>query len=382
MDRLDVAALREAEFPWADERIYLNSASTGPLPARTARLVRSFNDRRVSVYPLPEDMVSVALDGAREAAGRLINAPADEIALATNTSYGINLAAAGLPMDRGDVVLVSDGEFPANVYPWMRQADRGVKLEVVPLSKEGWPDEECIMERMRDPRVRVLAVSLVQFASGYQVDLDRLSAAARDTGTWLVVDAIQGLGCIPLDVARTRVDILACGAQKWLLSPWGAGFAYVRRELWEEIRSPWAGWLAYQGNDDFTTLTSYNPKLRDDARRFELVTLPFQDLAGMVPSIELLLELGIDRIRRHIKELHRPVLEWADASGVKVVSPRGARGSGMLCIAPPKPERAMQKLAEIGVVTSYRENAVRLAPHCFNTVEEMERVRDVLDRAL
>ncbi|MGH7656631.1 MAG: hypothetical protein ACREL6_00250, partial [Gemmatimonadales bacterium] len=145
---------------------------------------------------------------------------------------------------------------------------------------------------------------------------------------------------------------------------------------------PWAGWLAYQGNEDFTTLTGYGTELHEDARRFELVTLPFQDLAGMVPSIELLLELGIDRIRKHIGELHQPVLEWADAKGVKVVSPRGARGSAMLCIAPPEPEPAMESLAKIGVVTSYRENAIRLAPHCFNTRSEMERVCEVLDRAL
>lgn len=382
MNRFDVAALRQAEFPWAGERIYLNSASTGPLPARTARVVRDFNDERVSVYKLPEEMVEVSLGGARAAAGRLINAPAGDIALATNTSYGINLAAAGLPLRRGDVVLVSDDEFPANVYPWMRQASRGAEVKLVPLLKEGWPDEERIMEEMRDPRVRVLAVSLVQFASGYLVDLDRLSRAARDTGTWLVVDAIQGLGTVPVDVSRTPVDVLACGGQKWLLSPWGSGFVYVRREIREEIQIPWAGWLAYKGNDDFTRLTRYNTELHDDARRFELVTLPFQDLMGMVPSIELLLELGIEGIRAHIRELHRPVLEWADANGVRVASPRGEHGSGMLCIAPPEPGRAMELLEKAGVVTSFREGAIRLAPHCFNTREEMERVCEVLERSL
>ena len=161
-----------------------------------------------------------------------------EIALTTNTSYGLNLAARMLPFEPGQRVLVSVDEFPANVFPWRELADRGVLLELLPVTAEGWPDEALMLERMRDPAVRALAVSHVQFHNGYRVDLARLSAAARESGTWLVVDAIQALGQLPFDVRETPVDLLACGAQKWLLSPWGSGFCYVRRELVPALRSP------------------------------------------------------------------------------------------------------------------------------------------------
>ena len=119
------------------------------------------------------------------------------------------------------------------MYPWLRLSEVGVVTELIPTTAEGWPDEARLLERLRDPRVRVVAVSLVQFSSGYMVDLERLSAAAAGAGAWLIVDAIQGIGQVPLDLSRVRVDVLACGGQKWLLSPWGSGFIYVRRELIE-----------------------------------------------------------------------------------------------------------------------------------------------------
>ena len=165
--------------------------------------------------------------------------------------------------------------------------------------------------------MRALAVSLVQFSNGYRVDLAALSAATRRTGAYLVVDAIQAVGQLPVDLRETPVDILACGGQKWLLSPWGSGFVYVRRELIRELSPPVTGWMAFEGTDDFTRLTSYSDTLRADARRFELITLPYQDFAGLNASLGLLLELGVERIQAHLQRLHEPVLAWASRTGTR-----------------------------------------------------------------
>jgi cysteine desulfurase/selenocysteine lyase len=254
-------------------------------------------------------------------------------------------------------------------------------LELVPTTAEGWPDEEHLLERLRDPRVRVLAVSLVQFSNGYTVDLARLSAATRDSGTYLVVDAIQGVGQVPVDVRKTPVDLLACGAQKWLLSPWGSGFVYVRRELVRELRPAITGWMAFEGTDDFTRLTQYNDTLRGDARRFELITLPYQDFAGMNASLDLLLALGIPRIRQHLRQLHAPLFAWAGRSGARVVSPAGERGSGILCVAPSNVGEAFRGLKAAHIICSMREGAIRLSPHAYNSLEEMERVVSVLEKS-
>jgi len=325
-------------------------------------------------------MIFSMLDDCRSQAARLINARETEIALTTNTTFGLALAARMIEFKAGDIVLASDREFPANIYPWAGLKELGVTLELVPVTPEGWPDEDRLVARLADPRVRVLAVSLVQFSNGYQVDLARLSRETRTTDTFLVVDAIQGIGQVPVDVQQTPVDFLACGGQKWLLSPWGAGFMYVREALIAGLRPPVTGWMAYEGTDDFTQLTRYSEHLRENARRFEMITLPYQDFAGMRASLDLLLSISPAETERHILELHQPVLSWARAHDVPVTSPRGRHGSGILCIAPADPAGVHRRLREASIIASLREGSIRLSPHFYNTREEMERVVEVLNR--
>jgi selenocysteine lyase/cysteine desulfurase len=376
---LDLAELRRTEGPGTAETIYLNNASVGPLPERTRRVLDEFNRKRAAPFQLPDRELLATLAQSRRLAAELVGASPEEIALAINTGFGLSLAARALPLRPGDIVLASDKEFPANVYPWMLLKDSGVTLELAPTTPEGWPDEAGLLNRLSDPRVRVLAVSLVQFSNGYTVDLARLSAATRASDTYLVVDAIQGVGQLPVDVKKTPVDILACGAQKWLLSPWGSGFVYVRRELVRQLSPSITGWMAFEGTEDFTRLTEYRDTLRGDARRFELITLPYQDFAGMNASVGLLLSVGIQRIAEHLQALHAPVLDWAARHGVRVVSPRAEQGSGILCVQPPDVGEAFRRLKGARVISSMREGAIRLSPHLYNTVEEMERVVDILE---
>jgi cysteine desulfurase / selenocysteine lyase len=376
---LDSAALRRDDFPWAEQTVYLNHASIGPLPERTRRALDAFNRQRTMPFQLPDRDLFAVLAESRRLVAELLSVTPEEIALTVNTGFGLGVVARALPLRPGDVVLVSDREFPANVYPWLRLRETGIEVELVPTTAAGWPDEARLLERLADPRVRVLAVSLVQFSNGYQVDLAALSAATRRTGAYLVVDAIQAVGQVPLDLGRTQVDVLACGGQKWLLSPWGSGFVYVRRELISRLSPPVTGWMAFEGTDDFTRLTTYSDTLRADARRFELITLPYQDFAGFNASLGLVREMGIEHIQAHLRRLHEPVLAWAERSGARIVSPRGERGSGILCLAPTDVGAAFRRLKAARIICSLREGAIRLSPHGYNTLEEMERVVAVLD---
>lgn len=372
-------ALRRREFPWSSDTIYLNHASTGPLPERTLRALADFDRRRATPFTISDPDLFQILDRGRELVGRIINADSAEIALSINTTYGLNIAAAGLPLEAGDVVVVSDREFPANVYPWLRLEQRGVTLELVPTTPQGWPDEAYLLTRCADPRVKVLGVSLVQFSNGYRVDLEQLSRVTRATNTWLVVDAIQGIGQTPVDLKATPVDVLSAGAQKWLLSPWGSGFTYIRRELISILEPAVVSWMSFAGTDDFTRLTEYDATLRQDARRFELITLPYQDFVGMNQSLELVLEVGIEEIAAHLAQLQQPLLAWADRRGVRVASPRNAHQSGIVCLAVPNPAQVHQSLRAAGIITSLREGAIRISPHFYTTMGEIERVVGVLD---
>ena len=374
----DVEALRRTEFPWAarGEAIYLNNASTGPLPRRTTAAVEAFTRLRAEPFRMTEAVQFGTLERSRELVARLVGATAREIALMVNTTYGLNLAARSLPLAAGDVVLGFDREFPANVYPWMAlERSAGVELRMLPCDAGRLPDEEALLRAIeREPRVKAVTLSWVSFATGYRVDLERIGAACRERGIYFVVDAMQGVGACTLDLARLQVDILACGGQKWLMSPWGSGFVYVRDELLSRLEPSAVGWMSVRGSDDFARLVDYDFTYRDDARRFEVITLPFQEFAGFNASLELLFELGPGAVEAHVASLADRIVGWAGSrSDVRLVTPRDrARRAGIVSLAPRDPAGASARLTRAGVSHSLREGAIRLSPHCYNTVAEVD----------
>lgn len=378
----DVEALRRAEFPWllAENVVYLNNASTGPLPRRTVETLAAWAHHRAVPHRISQQMEFGTLDVSRQLIADLIGAQESEIAVAVNTSFGLNVAAFSLPLKPGDVVLSPDLEFPANVYPWMQlAARRGVEYRRIRCD-DGPLDVERLSRELEDDRIRAVTVSWVQFASGARVDLESLGTLCRERGVYFVVDAIQGLGPLTLDLSSTPVDILACGAQKWLLSPWGAGFVYVRRELVPQLQPHDVSWLAVKGSDDFTRLTNYDLTWRDDARRFEFVTLPYQEFAAMNATLELIQELGAADVAAYSQSLADRIVEWACARGdVKLLTPtkRGEYAS-IVSVCPPDAAAASARLSDAGVVHSFREGGIRLSPYFYNTVEEIERTLGII----
>jgi len=378
----DVDTLRRTEFPWllAEDVIYLNNASTGPLPRRTVETLADWARHRAVPHRISQQMEFGTLDVSRQLIAELIGAHESEIAVATNTTFGLNLAAFSLPLERGDVVLSPDREFPANVYPWMQlAARRGVEYRRLPCD-DGPLDVDRLSRELEDERVRVVTVSWVQFASGARVDLAALGKLCRDRGVFFVVDAIQGLGPLTLDLRSTPVDILACGAQKWLLSPWGAGFVYVRRDLITQMTPHDVSWMAVRGSDDFTRLTNYDLTWRDDARKFEFVTLPYQEFAAMNATLELIQELGAANVAAYSQLLADRIVEWACARGdvmLKTPSKPGQYAS-VVSVCPPDAAAASARLSEAGVVHSFREGGIRLSAYFYNTVEEIERTLAII----
>ena len=146
-------ALRASEFPWTADTVYLNNASLGPLPERTRQVLDEFNSKRTAPHLLPDRDLQAGLQAAREVVARLLNAGTGEIALTTCTGYGLNMAARALPLKRGDVVLISDREFPQNVYPWLLLQKQGIDVEIAPCGAQGWPDEDYLIERLADQNI-------------------------------------------------------------------------------------------------------------------------------------------------------------------------------------------------------------------------------------
>jgi cysteine desulfurase/selenocysteine lyase len=380
---IDVDALRAREFPWAltGDAVFLNAASTGPLPRRCIDAVTEWTRLRATPQALSDEKLFSTLARSRALVARLVGASPAEIALAVNTSYGINVAALALPMKSGDVIITPDLEFPANVYPWWAAANaRGLTYKRVPLT-DGVLDVDRLLEAMDDDRVRCVSVSWLDSGNGARVDLNRVGDVCRQRGIFFVVDAIQGVGAVPLDLHELHVDILACGAQKWLLSPWGTGFVYVRDDLVRRLDPPIVSWMAPKGTDDFRRLRDYDMTWRDDARRFEFITLPFHDFAGMNASLELFFELGPERIANHIEALATEMVVWAQGRrDVKLVTPSDPRHrGGIVCVRPPNGERASARLKKRGIVHSLREGNIRLSPHVYNTLSDVRVALEALD---
>ncbi len=378
---LDVAALRAREYAWManDPAIFLNAASVGPMPQSAVDMAAKWSALRARPHQIPMSLMNDAASTARSQFAALVGADADEIALMTNTTYGLNLAARALPLRPG-VILTFDGEFPSCVYPFQALGSRGISLELVPR-KNGLPDEDTLVAAIDRPDVVAVVISWVQFATGYVADLARIGEACRARGVFFIVDGIQGCGVRQIDLHALPVDIFASGAQKWQLSPWGTGFVYVRRELIQSLEPIDVGWACMKTSTDYTRLTDYEYDFFDDARRFEVITLAYHDFAVANASTALLLELGVGAVSAHIEGLSDRIVRWAQArDGVRLVTPaEPSRRAGVISFAADNLDGMARTLRAAHVVHTVREGAIRFSPHCYNSADEIDRVLDILD---
>ncbi|MBX3133919.1 MAG: aminotransferase class V-fold PLP-dependent enzyme [Gemmatimonadaceae bacterium] len=379
----DVASIRAREYPWEarGEAVHFDHASIGVIPQRARDAVAAYNDKRAEMHAMRAEDFFPQLDRSRALVAQLIGASADEIALTTNTSWGVNLAAYALPLGPGDTVLGSEGEFPANVYPWMAAAkQRGFTFELVPMQGFAVDESEILRRIETDARVKGVALSWVSFWTGYRIDAKAIGTACRKRGVWFAMDSIQGLGACALDVRDVPVDIVSNGAQKWLCSPWGAAFAYVRRELIAQLEPPAAGWLSQATAGDFAKFLDYDPAWRDDAQRFEVGSLPIQDFVGMNATLELLLAIGPAAIEDYLGGLTGELWNLASSlDGATVLTPpERERRAGIVAFRTRDVAGDSARLRQAGVVHSVREGAIRLAPHFHNLPDDLMPVMDAL----
>jgi cysteine desulfurase / selenocysteine lyase len=376
-----IDTVREREFAALDGAAYLNAASLAPLPECARRTAEEYGLRRAAVQRMRGADFEPILAACRAAAARLVGATPDEIALGGNTSFGINLAALSLPLGERRTIVLSDREFPANVYPWMAREAEGARVEVIPATPAGQPDEARLLERLDRGDVGVFALSAVQFATGYRADLQRFGRHCRARGIHFVVDSIQALGHVPIDVEAMCIDVLAAGGHKWLCAPFGTGFAYVRRELGEGMAPRVVGWTAMRASAALEHVLDYRYEFLGDARKWEVATQPLQDFAAMTASLEMLLDVGIDEVERHVLSLLDPLAAWAETRGDDTLASdlSAGRRSGILGVRLAEPERVIAALQDADVHCALREGLVRISPHLYNTTHDMARLIDVLD---
>jgi len=367
------------EFPIVKSSVYLDHAGVAPVPLRVKTEVAGFLKRASEKAILDYDSWMDRVEEVRAASAALIGSDNGEIAFIKNTSHGISLVSGGLEWKEGDNVIVTDKEFPANVYPWLDLRRKGVEVRIAPF-KDGQISIEDI-EKLMDSGTRVLSVSSVQSVNGFRIDLKRLGELCNNRGALLFVDAIQSLGAVPMDVRDFGVDFLAADGHKWLLSPEGAGIFYCKKELSWTLEPGLIGWMSVERENDFENIEY---KLKPDAGRFEEGSYNVMGIHALGASLDMISEIGVGEIFERILGLGELIIAHADKRGFEIKSPRDALQRGGIVSFTGDFDLAdvRDKLMKSNIVINQRGGALRLAPHFYNTEEEILIFFSELDKIL
>ena len=347
------------QFPVRKRLIYLNHAAVSPLCRPAAKAIEWLAADAMEFGSLHYSQWLETYDGLRAAAARLTGAEKSEIAIVKNTSEGISAIAGGLDWRPGDRMVAFREEFPANYYPWKRLEQAGIRVEWLsyldPLDRI---DEVC-------RGACLLAISFVQYLSGYRADLEAIGEICHRHGCAFLVDAIQGLGAFPVDVRRAHIGALAADGHKWLLGPEGCGILFVSRELQDSVRPIEFGWTNVAGYADYA---SRDMTLRPDAGRYECGTLNTVGCYGLRAAIEFLLDVGMEAVSRAVEHLGNLVAEGVQAKGYEVLGgrPDGHR-AGIVSFRKPGLEAPaiVQRLRAAGITAAPRQGWVRVSPHFY-----------------
>ncbi|MCB2203287.1 aminotransferase class V-fold PLP-dependent enzyme [bacterium] len=360
-----------SRFPYLqNDMVYLNHAATGPwsldVEAAVQRHVEGRTRGKVEIF---SETIGI-INEARSMAAAMIGTEASRLAFVLNTSEGLNVLAQGLPWKEGDRVLLIDREFPSNIYPFLNLTHRGVEVDFVP-QRDGRIDLDDI-ERAMTPRTRLVAVSWVQFLSGFRIDLAALRAICDRHDALLSVDAIQGIGALKLNLRETPVDFLSSGVQKWQLGPQGVGIIAVSERAQQQIQQAHLGWISVENAWDFF---DYKLQLQSDARRYENGTFNSIGITGYHGALKLFERIGHDRVQELVLANSAYAIRRAREMGFEVVTPEEESSRAGICTF--RHERAdeiQQYLAGENMIVSARVGHVRLSPHCYNTTQEIDTV--------
>jgi len=376
----DFRVVREL-FPITQTHTYLNAAAIGPLPLPTRQIISELDSARADCR-LDYDVERLHHQRAREAIAQLIGAVWEEVALTPNTSWGLTWTAWSLPLSTGDEVLIPSGEFPAPAYSVLGLKQKGVNVRFIDCRLGLLTPER--LKRELTPKSKALFISWVNFKSGVRQPLAELSSICHQEGMKIVVDGIQGVGGLDCDVNQLGIDVLACAGPKWMLSPMGIGFLYVRLPVQKDFSPPSLGWLSVQRDEEnpFENLTNYQWKPYEDARRLEMGTISYILSGAMATSVNLLCNIGMKRAEEHILLLNSLIYKELPKLGWQpVLDGTDAKYRSNVAVFKPKDFCRLKEIFEMEkIVVTQREGLVRIGAHIYNNEEDVWRLINICNK--
>lgn len=363
-----------ALFPITERAIYLNHAAVSPPPRSTLDAVRSQLADVAENGTLNYRSWQAIKEKARKLAAEMIGARPEQIAFTRNTSDGLSTLANGLRWNSGDNLVTFRNEFPSNIYPWLRARDAfGVEVRMC-AERDGCVDTDELIGLI-DEKTRLVAISQVQYASGFRADLERIGRAARRHDALLIVDVIQAMGVLPTDVNAQLIDGAAGAGHKWLLTPEGVGILYLSDRARERIEPTLVGWMSVPEPEDYS---NFEQRWNIGALAWDTGTGPTALIHGFEASLRLLTETGINRIAAHLEQLTDHLCERLKDSDYTIVSSRSpGEKSQIVCIRHQNglsPMALYSHLRQRDIITAPRGDRLRIAPHLYNTFDEIDTV--------
>lgn len=363
-------------FPIFKDKIYLNSCSQGALSDEVRQAYADYlNDWTEKGSPW-EYWVE-RTEAARQAFAGLINAEPNEVAVMTSVSAAVSALASGMGFSgERNKVVISDFEFPAVAQIWHAQEARGAKVVHVPTAGNVVPLSR--FEDAIDEQTAIVSITHVSFRTGSKLDVPAIVEIAHRKGALVMLDSYQALGTMPIDVKKLGVDILVGGVLKYLLASAGLAYLYVRKDLLEGINPTAMGWFS-QAN--IFAMDIYHNTPSPTARRFESGTPPVPNIYAAVAGIKLVQAVGVENIERQIADLTGAIKQGAMQRGFNLVTPVDpAKHGALITLRSHKVDLLVKWLERDGIITSHRDDNLRISPHFYNNQHDVDCLIDALTK--
>ncbi len=365
-------------FLLEEDITYLNCANMSPMLASVREAGLQALATRATPWKIASADWFTQGEMLRELAGAVFQTNPDNIALVPSVSYAMAVAAKNLPLQPGQEILVLEQQFPSNYYVWDELARRRqMSLIVVPRTA-GKTVTQSIIESI-NTHTALVAIPNCHWIDGTWIDLEAVSRAVKAVGARLVLDLSQSLGVLPIDIGRIQPDFAVAVGYKWMLGPYGLGYMYVAPE-WQQGGEPLEySWLNRKGAEDFTALTNYTNEYRKGARKFDMGEFPQFNLVPMaIAALRQLLAWKIDTIQQEITLLTNKIIEYKKQKDTYTALVESVGHITSIPLRDTSVARLKDRLASNKVIVSFRGNSIRIAPHLYNNVADIDRLLECL----
>ncbi len=382
----DVQEMRQLFFPITRRSIYLNHAANGPLPSPVARTLHTYVDDTSNFGNINFARWTVYEQGAHRRLASLIHVRPDQVALVASTGDGLMNIASGLRWQPGDTIISAECEFPSNIYPWLNLQEQGVQVHLVAMRDNRIAVEDVLASITE--RTRLVSLSLVGFSTGFRSDIATIARYCHERGIMCGIDAMQALGALDIDAQELGIDYLAAAAHKWLLGPQTTGILYISDALLAQMHVPRRGWFSVETPFDFF---NYEQPLKAGAARFEHSSPNRLPIVGLDAALGIFesIDGGMQAVEQRILGLTGHAISGLERLGYPVVSPQGeGERSGIVCfnVHPDRqdisPQQLGDELASRNIHVAARGNVVRISPHFYNTLEEINTLLNALEELI